>query len=330
MNLDWIAVLGVFGTLASVIGLIYAWVVARRSDRKKIFTYDVASPLPLASVLPNQIEHRLSIVYEREGAAPVNVQGAYLRFVKIGNLGKEPIRREDIAASDPLRIVIRGAKVLDIATASVSRKVINFRIDRFEESEIQNDTHQLRNLKDIVTDATISFDFLDYQDGAIIRILTDTRRARISIMGTIIGMPEGVHSFDELNKRPYLGKIGVALFLITELASIAGALYFIYLTVGTWKYLWFVLLLIGALFIPGVIAAIVSTTIWPKGRQWPNTLILPHWFIARTRPQPDFLTEEYREEWMDRMEGERLVGRRSLQESNRGDSPSVTHKDPRQ
>lgn len=327
MNLDWIAILGIFGTLISVVGLIYAWIVARRSDRKKIFTYDVTSPLPLASVLPNRIEHRLSIVYEREGADPVNVQGAYLRFIKIGNLGKEPIRREDIASSDPLRIVIRGPKVLDIATASVSRDVINFKIDRYEESEMLNDLHPTR-FKELVTVSTISFDFLDYQDGAIIKILTDKRRASIGVVGTIIGMPEGIHSFDDINKRPYLGKIGVILFLVTELACISGALYFIYLFVGTWKYLWFVLLLLGAFFIPAGVAAIVNATIWPKGRQWPKTLILPHWFTMRTRPQPDFLIEEYREEWLDRMEHEQLE--RRFPEITEGGSTSIKPTDTQQ
>ncbi|HYG09842.1 MAG TPA: hypothetical protein VD835_07715 [Pyrinomonadaceae bacterium] len=206
MNPDWVTAAGIFGTLASVMGLIYAWVVARRSDRKKKLTYDVNYPLELASVLPDRIEHRLSITYERVGAEPVNIKGAYLWLITLGNLGKEPIRREDIAPSDRLRVVIRNAKVLDIAKAGITREVINFDVVPFEEKA------------DGLAESIISFDFLDYRDAASIRVLTDSAEARITVQGTIIGMPEGIKAQDELgtlHRFPFLRRhYGIIWFFV--------------------------------------------------------------------------------------------------------------------
>lgn len=213
MNLDWITALGIFGTLVSVVGLIYAWAVARRSERRKILTYKFSSPLSLARVLPDRIEHRLSIIYEREGAEPINIKGAYLWVITLGNIGREPVRREDIAPSDPLRVVVENAKVLDIAHAGISRAVINFDVAPFEEKG------------DELADSILSFDFMDYRDAASVRVLTDSAEARISIRGTIIGMPEGVREQDELGTlikfpfvRRHLEKFAIAAWMILSLS----------------------------------------------------------------------------------------------------------------
>lgn len=205
MALDWITLGSIVGTVASIAGLIYAWVVARRSDRKKILTYQVSPFISLARVIPDRIEHRLSIIYERKGEEPINIKGAYLWFVTLGNLGREPIRREDIAPSDHLRIAVRDAKVLDIEEAGISRAVTNFNVERYEEKS------------DGLTVSNISFDFLDYRDAARVRILTDNASARINVEGTIIGMPSGIKTQEELGtltRFPFIRRNIANLFFV--------------------------------------------------------------------------------------------------------------------
>lgn len=268
MRIDWLNLIAVLGTIATFVGLFFAIISARRAERKKFLIYNVASSLPLATVIPDQSEHRLSIVYEREGEPPLNVKGAYLSFIQLGNLGREPIRREDIAPSDALRLEVTRAKVLDLAIAGVSRDVVNFGVSQFREN------------RDNITTSLITFDFLDFRDGAIIRILTDNPHARVRVLGTIIGMPEGIYQAQELGKKRVLNAIGCGLAILLQVSAITGALYLFRTATGGWSLLWISLLPIGALFLPGILVAIAASTIWPKGPQWPKTLKLPEWFLS--------------------------------------------------
>jgi len=92
LTVDVFGTMSVVGTLlgiaVSVVGLIYAW----RADRRKILTYQAHPPVPLGRVLSDQPDYRLHVVLEREGASPVQAEGAYLHFIQFGNLGREAIR----------------------------------------------------------------------------------------------------------------------------------------------------------------------------------------------------------------------------------------------
>lgn len=268
MNLDLQNTLAIGGIILGVGGLVYAVVVARRNDRRKVLTYDVAPAVPLASILPDRSGHKLSIVFEREGFPPINVKGAYLRFVQIGNLGRDPIRSDEIAPSDPLLLQVRGATVLDLAVANVSREVINFRLGSGLD-EVSN-----------AVATEISFDFLDYQDGAILRVLADSPQAKVRVSGTIIGMPNGIYRMDELGANTILNAIGCILAIVLQISVIAGALnLFRTVTGGGWSW-WLFLLPLGAIFLPAILVSIVASLLWPKGPQWPKALKLPKWFIS--------------------------------------------------
>ncbi|HYX71289.1 MAG TPA: hypothetical protein VE732_00840, partial [Nitrososphaera sp.] len=185
----------------------------------------------------------------------------------------EPIRKEDIAPSDPLMLKVTGAKVLDIANAGASRDVINFTISPFEEG------------KDDITSSLISFDFLDYQDGATIRVLTDRRRAFVGVTGTIIGMPEGIQLKGDIEKHPILNKVGCSLAILLQLAGIAGSIYVFRRFTGGWADLWPFLLPLAVLIFPLLIIAI-SSSMWPKGKQW-KLLRLPRWFVLPEMRMPE-------------------------------------------
>lgn len=279
METQILTLFGVAGTIASIIGLLYAFIVARRSDRRKLLTYHVTPPLPIASVLPDKAGHRLSIIYEREGTEPLNVKGAYLRFVRICNFGKEPIRRDDIAASDPLRLEIEHARILDLAVADVSRKVINFQITPNQ----SNDGG--------ATSTQITFDFLDYLDGAGIRVLTDRPRTSIRLLGTIIGIPGGLPEIHDLQKNPILDTIGCGAAIILELIAIASGLYLYSILAGGLTSLWLSLIPVVALLLPIIVIALIGSTIWPRGPQWPKALVLPHWFESASMHNREYFYE---------------------------------------
>jgi hypothetical protein len=88
------------------------------------------------------------------------------------------VHREDIAESDPLRIVFREAEVLDVRLTAQTRDAISF-------------TSEVRD-----GGCYILFDFLDRHDGVSLELLhTASDTARPSIQGTVKGLPAGISSF---------------------------------------------------------------------------------------------------------------------------------------
>lgn len=266
MEVNWLAIIAVLGTIGTFVGIVLTIFYARRSDRRRLLVHDLGPPLALASVLPDRTGHRLSIVFEREGSDPENVKGAYLRFLRLGNLGKEPIRSSDFAPADPLRIRVSNARLLDLAISSVSREVINFGLGPSLEKGLRS------------FEADVSFDFLDYEDGAVVRILVDTTRAKVQLLGSIVGMPQGILPIDAVGQHKTLNYLGCALWALLQIAATAGALLLFRNATGGWDLLWILLLPFGALFLPAIIVLIVYALLWPKGARWPKALSTPRWF----------------------------------------------------
>ncbi len=269
MEANWLAVVEVLGTIGTFIGIVLTIIYARRSDRRRLLVYDVGPPLALATVIPDRIDHRLSIVYEREGAEPENIRGAYIRFLRLGNLGREPIRKTDLAAADPLRINVSHARVLDMAVSSVSREVIKFDIGSLQKSESTESDE---------VEVGISFDFFDYQDGAVIRILTDSLRMKATLLGSVVGMPQGILPIEAIGQNKILNYFGCALAVILQILAIAGALLIFRNVTGDLSSLWVLLLPIAAIFIPVIVVFIAYTLVWPKGAKWPGKLSIPGWY----------------------------------------------------
>jgi hypothetical protein len=112
----------------------------------------------------------------------------------------------DIAEKDPLRIVFRGAEVLDARPVTETREAIQF-------------------------DATardgacfIDFDFFDRHDGAVLDLLhTGSDTDRPSIQGTVKGLPAGVSYYGPLTKPIPTA----ATTQQTGLTSVSGQLAFV-------------------------------------------------------------------------------------------------------
>lgn len=266
-TLEWLNWLGIAGGVASVLGLLIAYAVLRRGERQKILVYDNTPPVALASIFPQRTEHRLSIVYERSGKEPVTVEGVYAQFVRLANLGRETIRRDDLVDSDPLRLEVSGAAVLDIAKAGVTRDVIDFQVSAFREHGES-------------TTSLLTFNFLDFQDGALIQILTDRRYVDIRIEGTVIGMPQGIRRSGESTLSGVRAFAAFGFIGLLYTAAIAAAVYVFDQAVDDLSLLWVLLIPLAVLFLPGIVGALAIAAVSPSGVKWPSAIRFPGWFLA--------------------------------------------------
>jgi hypothetical protein len=250
-------------------------------------------PFPLATASSHEQDYQLTIHY-RAGAADEDevIEAAYVTYLRFANFGKEPIRSQDIAPANPLRVRVTGTRVLDISLAGVRREVTQVRTGDPDLGEEESS-------------ATVSFDFLDQEDGGLIRILSTDRKAKsIELVGDIIGMPAGVFRTGQpIRASDRWGKVGVGLYLAAQLAAVAVAAYVVQLATGNWADAWLLLLPIGVMLVPGLLALVVSETIWPnrtKTVQYPQELALPRWLRrsamlrapGRPMPYPEFFDED--------------------------------------
>jgi hypothetical protein len=260
------SIVGVFGIPLTIL----AW---RRGQRRTALAFTVANAIPLARVRREQPAHGLTLFYERAGEAPRPVQGAYIKFVRVANVGSETIRREDLLTSDPLRIEVSNAAPLDVSIAGTARQVNNFTLGDLSENTPP-------------AAVSVTFDFLDPGDGALIQVLTDSPRANIRLTGTVIGIPNGVEAQKEEEEGnvngwgclaifiPWAGLMGIAYFIgriVTHTDIDRGVVALLLFEVGA-AILLFVVGLIGLLFVGDRIG---------KGRRWPDAMQIPPWFRSR-------------------------------------------------
>jgi hypothetical protein len=284
-----LAALGIVGSIASVVG-VYALYDARKNRRVKLLAFERTGSLPLAAASSVERSYKLSIHYRPPDAEDdEEIEAAYVTYLRFANFGKEPVRREDIAPASPLRVEITGARVLDISLSSIRREVTRLHVEPPRIGELE-------------ASANVTFDFLDYHDGGVIRILSTGRRCKAELAGEIIGMPGGILRSDEAPARGLWGKLGFGLWLAAELAAFGGAAYVVNVVAGSWSDAWLLLLPLVAFLLPVVGAFLVSETVWPSGvRKYPDELSNPRWLDLRRgigigTPPPPYMA------WWDEQE----------------------------
>jgi hypothetical protein len=215
-------------------------------------------------------DYTLSIHYQAPGEAEEVVEAAFVTYVRFANVGREPIRRADIAAANPLRIAASGGRVLDISLVRQRREVNLVEVAAPEISG--NDAS-----------ARITFDFLDHRDGGVVRVLSTTPKTAVRLVGDIIGMPSGIVRSDEAAGKNIWGKLGFLLWVLGEAGTMAIAATFTRQLAGNCADVLTLAvpaaLLFFVAFILPVVAAIAVSGLWPSQRlrKYPEDLALPKW-----------------------------------------------------
>src|ERR1700761_2775342 len=160
---DWLSkawvggLLGLIGLAVGVASLGAAYYFYRRSIREPRLRYSTRA----FSVIGGTLRPLLDGMEVRYRDAPVPRLAA--ATVTLWNSGTGTLGREAIAAHDPLRIQLEGeGQILEVALTKTTRRANNVAFEFDPEGGV----------------ITIGFDFLDPQDGAVIRLLHTSPEAR--------------------------------------------------------------------------------------------------------------------------------------------------------
>lgn len=258
-----IAVTVVVGVAAIICTIYYG----RRGQRKKLMVYEVSESIALARSFSPEGDYKISVLFQRKGSIEEKIESVYTTFLKFANLGKEPIRGEDIAPSNPLRVSVKGARILDIQLGGITR-------------EVNNVCLRDRVFKKEQASAYVNFDYLDYRDGALVKIVSVGEAGNISLEGDIIGMPEGINNIGEIRtkaKPTLTGSTWSTLGFAAASFGLSGFIY--YWIMGGFISVSLAFLPYGILFgVIGILMIIDDVRLWARGRKsFPKSLELPKW-----------------------------------------------------
>lgn len=258
-------ILGIIGSVASLIGL-YALYQARKYRRVKALVYECSEAIPLATASAIERDYELSIHFRpaggRQGDEEV-IDAAYVTYLRFANFGKEPIRANDIPAATPLTVCAAGDRVLDISLSASRRPVSRIQIEPLSSG-------------DTASNAALSFDFLDFHDGGVIRVLSSGRHVEVSLAGDIIGMPAGITRAKPEGSSVEVQGWGLAAWVIGELVAFGMAAYLIKVATDSWANSWLLAVPIVAFAVPLIVAIAISAVLH-RGRGFPDELRLPAW-----------------------------------------------------
>ena len=112
---------------------------------------------------------------------------------------------------------------MDITVAGVSRKVCNIELGNI-----------LRG--DPISSADVLFDFLDQNDGAVLKVLTENRPKWVKLCGDIIGMPDGIERSDKVRSLGVVNTIGAILSILFYITSLVLTPFTYRWITGSWTH----------------------------------------------------------------------------------------------
>lgn len=166
-------ILNYAGIALGVLGIVATIIFAVRYRERKAPSAYIANDMKVATLgAPPTLE------LSYRGKRIPTLTSTYVWF---WNAGRRPIRREDIAPKQPIRITVGSAKAnVEILDSPIVRKVTRDSIGFVANQATPNAVD-------------LSFDFLDYQDGALIEIQhTGEFWTEAEISGVILGAPQGI------------------------------------------------------------------------------------------------------------------------------------------
>jgi hypothetical protein len=259
------SIIGVITGVIGVIGVIYTIYYGKNSQRKKLLIYENSSSLLLAQAFSPEDDYKLSVVFQRKGATEERIDSVYTTFLKFANLGKEPILGKDIAPTNPIKLMIKDTRTLDIQIAGITRQVNNVNINN-------------QIIGDKESSAELHFDFLDFKDGALVKIITVGNEGKISLSGDIIGMPDGIRNIEGASVNKSINRLGGWLAALGIIASLILSAFIYYWKEDTWDNIWLIFVPVAAIIGMTLFEVIIAATLWPSGKtSFPSSLDLPTW-----------------------------------------------------
>jgi len=260
-------IIGIVTGVVGVAGIIYTIHYGRRGQRKKLLVYEVSGSIALARAFSPESDYGISVLFQRKGSIEEKIESVYTTFLKFANLGREPILDRDVAPGNAIKVSVKGTRALDIQLAGITRDVNNvcLRDQVLEEDKAS---------------AYVDFDYLDYQDGGLIKILSVGEKGDISLEGDIIGMPEGIKNIDEIRPTAQATDISkVWLSACIVVGSLILSILVYYWITGNLTNVWLMFLPFGVLAIVMTIIMIIDDVrLWLRGRgSFPRSLDLPIW-----------------------------------------------------
>ncbi|PZV22825.1 MAG: hypothetical protein DCF12_20065 [Snowella sp.] len=261
--------LGIIGTVVSVVSFFYAIYVTKQSKKEKELIFEIIDPIPLVDTIPKDNRHSIQIIYERPNQLPEKVDSIFLQFLRFTNFGRIPIRKEDSASYDPLRVEVKGGRVLDLTLVSVTREVSQITLN------------EITQVEDKII-AVIDFDFLDYMDGGLVQVVSDSIDAEVTLKGTIVGMPTGVMKGDPERNSISFPELGCVIPLIIQVGVLVAVPFTYRYIIGSWKNVWLLLLPILALILPITLTLPLILALLNRKRiKFPKPLSLPSWYYRK-------------------------------------------------
>ncbi|TFV65429.1 UNVERIFIED_ORG: hypothetical protein E4P37_09985 [Bacillus sp. AZ43] len=257
--LSWIA------GVASIVGLLYAvlaWNRDRAREKRLVFDTRGGPPLARSRSLG---DYELKILF-KHGDVAEEVNSAFVTYGLLANLGREPIRRNDIAPANPLMLRVQGARVLSMEIDRSTRDVCQIALG---DAATQDES----------VGYPLTFDFLDGGDGALITILTDGRPKSVDLQGDIIGMPAGVRKAPRPSKdKPWKRVVKTLAYWTIFLGPQALIGYWFHQLTERPIFLLWLIAPLAALVLSVMLAIALDTATAPSGERFkfPKSLIPPH------------------------------------------------------
>jgi hypothetical protein len=165
---------GWVGAIISFVGIIAAVVTYLLTRQRTRLAYCYAGKRLLGLSIDDGLPAGITVHYRGQ-----DIPRLTQTLVVLWNAGEKTILGDDIVAADPLRLKLRGdGRVLAATVLKTKRDVCQ--IEALPDASCPNETH-------------IHFAFLDAGDGAVIEVLHTSEERSVEILGTVRGLPQGLH-----------------------------------------------------------------------------------------------------------------------------------------
>uniref|UniRef100_UPI004056EEBE hypothetical protein n=1 Tax=Candidatus Electronema sp. TaxID=2698783 RepID=UPI004056EEBE len=196
---------GWVGTIASLLGLIVGLIVAVVTRQRTRLAYCYAGKR-LLGLATDGLPEGITVHYRGQ-----DIPRLTRTLVVLWNAGEKTILGDDLVTKDPLRLKLRGdGRVLAATVLKTKRDVCQ--IEALSDASCPNETH-------------IRFDFLDAGDGAVIEVLHTSEERGVDVLGTVRGLPQGLHDIGQINAVKTFSLpspwIILAIGAVTTLAGLA-------------------------------------------------------------------------------------------------------------